>query len=220
MPVALPGEALSPRGTETLLALRSEMLARCAELRAPTNNETYDRVYLDLRSPEFYGQYFSNYINHGLEVVAPLLDFCIVHAAMRLSPWARFYHGWHRRMLTRYCPELAVLPTADGFSASSSPRFMLTDLAAYGRTQAARVMRKAYQRLHGRSRFYHAGAFVADAPGYIGRLRATAHFQTSIERLKAIWLLSPDATGDHLRDVHVGRALTLGLFLGEVDGFG
>ena len=149
MPVALPGEALSPTGTEILRGLRAEMLARCAVLRAPTNIETYDRIFLNLKSPEFYGQYFSNYINHDLEVVAPWLDFRIVHAAMRLSPWARFYHGWHRRMLTYYCPTLAVLPTAE-----------------------------------------------------------------------AIGLLSRQATGDDLRDIHVGRALTLGLFLGEMEGFG
>jgi hypothetical protein len=218
-PVALPHEALSPGGAEMLRALRAEMIARCAALRAPTNHETYDRIYLELRSPEFYGQYFSNHINHGLDVVAPLLDLRIVLAAMRLSPWARFYHGWHRRMLTRHCPELAALPTADGYTASSDPRLMLTDLVAYGRTQLARAMRKTYQRVRGRSRFYTVGAFAADAPGYMARLRATAHFPVAIERLKAIGLLASDATGDSLRDVHVGRALTLGLFLGEVEGF-
>jgi hypothetical protein len=44
------------------------------------------------------------------------------------------------------------------------------------------------------------------------------HLTSAIERLKSVGLLAPDTTERSLRDVHVGRALTLGMFLGAVDG--
>ena len=63
------------------------------------------------------------------------------------------------------------------------------------------------------------GAFAADAGDFTARLRASGHFATGLERLKAAGILAADATGDDLRDIHVGRVLTLGMFLGEVEGF-
>jgi hypothetical protein len=155
----------------------------------------------------------------GLDVVAPLLDYRIALVAIGMSPWRRFFHGWHRRVLTAHCPDLAVLPTAEGFSASSEPWRVLADLRAYTATQLQRAGKKASQRLTGRARFHIVGAFVADAPGFMSRLRASPHFALALKRLKAAGILAPGETGAALRDVHVGRAITLGMFLGEVEGF-
>src|SRR4051812_11017084 len=218
-PVALPPAVLTPAGRELLALARSSAMARLRGCLAPTNNETYDRVYFLLRSPEHFGQHCTNYVNMGLDAVAPLLDYHSALAAVGLPPWERFFHGWHRRVITAHCPRLAALPTADGFSASGEPAWMLRDAWWYGATQVRRVAKKASQRLSGRSRFYNVGAFAADAGDFTARLRASGHFATGLERLKAVGILAPDATGDDLRDIHVGRALTLGMFLGEVEGF-
>jgi hypothetical protein len=40
---------------------------------------------------------------------------------------------------------------------------------------------------------------------------------SAIERLKVADILAPDEAGASLRDVHVGRVLTLGMFLNEVE---
>ena len=89
-PVPLPPAALSPKGQDILAGLRPPPSPASRMLRA-TNNESYDRIYFYLRSPEFYGHYFSSYINMGLDVVAPLLDFDSALSAMSLSPWGRFF---------------------------------------------------------------------------------------------------------------------------------
>jgi hypothetical protein len=219
-PVPLPAAALSPKGQEILASLKSATIARFEKLRAPTNNESYDRIYFYLRSPEFYGHYFSSYINMGLDVVAPLLDFDSALSAMSLSPWGRFFFLWHRRTITEHCPKLAALPSAEGFSASSEPLRMLRDLRAFGVTQARRAAKKVSQRLTGRARFHTVGAFVADAPGFMGRLRASPHFKRAVERLAAAGVLAGDDAGPAVRDAQVGRVLTAGMFLGELKGFG
>jgi hypothetical protein len=217
MPVALPRDALTREGAEIIDALRTDVLNRCAGLRRPSNNETYDQIYFTLRAPEHFGQYYSNYINQGLDVVAPLLDERLVRAAMALSPWHRFFHRWQRGAITRHAPKLAALPTADGFTASSSRRLMVRDIGAYGRTQTLKALRKASQRLAGRPRFYTAGAFAADAPGFMARLRASPHFARSVAGLKSAGILAAKSTGADLRDVHVGRVLTIGLLIEELE---
>ncbi len=218
-PAGLPPGALTPVGRELLAAARSSVLARLQGCLAPTNNETYDRVYFLLRSPEHFGQHCTNYVNMGLDVVAPLLDYPCGLAAIGLPPWSRFFYGWHRRVITARCPRLAVLPTADGFSASGKPTRMLRDAWWYGATQLRRAAKKASQRLSGKARFYNVGAFAADAADFMGRLRASPHYAAGLERLEATGILTASHAGEKLRDIHVGRVLTLGMFLSGVDGF-
>lgn len=217
--VPLPPAALTSAACEMLKDLRPATIAKYeAACRAPTNNETYDRIFLYLRGPEHFGQYYSNYVNMGLDVVAPLQDHRNALAAASMPPWNRFFAGWHRRVLTQHCPEVAALPTAEGFTASAERALMVRDVWSYTTTQLQRAGKKASQKLTGRARFHTVGAFVADAPGYMAALQASPHYPRALERLKATGVLAPDETGAGLRPVHVGRALTLGMLLGRVQG--
>ncbi|MFO1048580.1 MAG: hypothetical protein U1E52_11865 [Geminicoccaceae bacterium] len=218
LPVSFPPETLSAQGRELLRAQTASVLEFCREMHSPTNNETYDKIFLHVRAPEFYGHYFSNYINMGLDVTAPLADYHNIQAAIMIPPWRRFFFRWHRHMITANCPALAALPTADGFTASSEPRLMAGDVRAYGATQLRRAARKLSQRLTGKGKFYTAGAFAADADGFMAKLRGSTHLPPALERLKTVGVLAPDVAAESLRDLHVGRALTLGMFLGEVGG--
>jgi hypothetical protein len=218
-PVKLAPDQLSLATREHLATLQRRTIAAFEELRGPTNNQTHDRIYLFLRYPEHFGQHYANYINMGLDVAAPLLDYCNAQVAIATSPWRRVFFRWHREIITRHCPNIASLPTADGFTASNEPRRMLADLGAYGFTQLRRAGKKLSQRQTGKARFYVAGAFEANAPNFMQRLRTSRHFAEGLERLKARGILAPDLAGEQVRDIHVGRLLTLGMLLGRVKGF-
>jgi hypothetical protein len=218
MPVRLPPASLSRSAAIELAELRPRTIARFEEHRAATNSESYSRAYYFLRAPEHFGQYYANYINMGLDVAAPLLDIEVIRTAFALPPWQQFFHRWHRQVITQHRPDVAALPTADGFSASAQGTRMLRDLASYGTLQVRRVARKASQRLLGKGRFYTAGAFMADAPGFIAALRATSHFPTAVERLKEVDVLASDLALDQIRDIHVGRILTAGMYVGQLRG--
>jgi hypothetical protein len=123
-------------------------------------------------------------------------------------------------MLTQYCPALAALPTAEGFSASSEWRHVVGDLWSFGSAQASRAAKKVTQRLLGKASFHKVGAFAADAPGYMARLRGTGAFATACERLVEAGILRPDLPREQIRDVHVGRLLTIGMLLGQLDRHG
>ena len=199
-------------------ASRAEAVRRFELFRSPTNNMSFNRVAYFLRAPEFFGPFFSGYINLGVEVVAPFLDYDNAMAGMNLPPWQGFYNRWHRAMITRHNPALAALPTSEGYTASSAARHLPGDLWAYGIAQASRVGKKLGQRALGRTLFHRVGALASDSPGYNDRLRQTSHFATAIERLKSAGILAADLDPDDLREAHLGRILTLGMLLGHVDG--
>ena len=81
MPVSLPADILTRSGRELLAAAQASVLDRFRALAAATNNETYDRIYFLLRAPEHFGQHCANYVNMGLDAVAP--------CSTTRAPWPR-----------------------------------------------------------------------------------------------------------------------------------
>jgi hypothetical protein len=159
------------------------------------------------------GQFYANYINMGLDVAAPFLDYRNAHVGMRLPPWQTFFTRWHRATITRVCSALAVLPTSDGYTASNKLRHLPRNVAGYALVQLRRGAKKVSQKLLGKSMFHEVGAFAADAPGFMAHLRASSCFALAVERLKAAGILAPDLDPASVRDIHIGRILTMGLLL-------
>lgn len=218
IPVGLPDAQLTPRA----LALREAVFAATKErfehCRAATNNETYEQIYRDFRAPELFGTSFSNYLHLGMQVAAPFLEHRMIRLAMRMPPWSRFFTLWHRRILTENCPALAALPTADGYTAISHKRRLVAELGTFARVQAGRIGRKLTERYLGKSLFHKVGELEADAPGYRDGLRRSKLLAMAVDRLQKHDILRPGLTIDELRNVHVGRIITMGTLLRFLDG--
>lgn len=212
-PVKLAPGILTAQAASILANLRQKTLDSFESYRKPTNNESYDEVAYKLRAPEFYGQYFSNYINLGMDVVAPFLDHTCARAAMRLSAWQRFFSAYHRRLITKYCSQLAVLPTTEGYNASAAAKDLPGNLVGYVHMQARRVAKKASQRLLGKVLFLQMGAATVDVKGFVDILRQTSAFATAMLRLKEVGILAPALSAAEVTDIHVGRILTAGMLL-------
>lgn len=216
--VRWPEQYFGPAYRPLIAAAREASLRQFADWQAERNHLSCNRVAYFLRAPEFFGPFFSSYVDLGVEVVAPFLDYDVAMAGMRLSPWQGFYNRWHRAELTRHNPELAALPTSEGYSASNEIRHLPADLFAYGLAQASRVGKKLGQRALGKTLFHRVGALASDAPGYAERLRQTPAFVAAVERLKRAEVLAPELVPDDLREAHCGRVLTLGMLLGHFEG--
>ena len=220
VPIRLPAAQLTAAAAKLLQALEARTIARFETCRQPTNNATYDRIFLDYRVPEFYGPTFSNYLNMGLQVEGPYLDFKVATAAIQLSPWSRFFMLWHRRMLTTHCPALAELRTAEGYTASSRPTRLLAELGTYARVQAGRVGRKLGERYLGKVLFHKVGEFEADAPGYREALRGSALFASALTRLQQQGIIAEQIEIEKIANPHVGRIITMGTLLNHLEGRG
>ena len=212
-PVVWPRKDFAPEAAKLFDDLPRRTIATFAGLREETNNATYNRIYFYLRSPDLYGRFYTNYINMGLDVVAPFLDRDVAHAAIRLPPWRSFFTRWHRDVLTAHCPKLAALPTADGYTASSTWAHLPRNLVGYGVYQARRGAKKVSQKLTGKSRFHAAGAFVADADGFMQALRASPQFARALNALQRANVLRPNLDPAAVRDIHVGRVMAVGRLL-------
>jgi hypothetical protein len=209
--VRIPAEQLPPPARTLQARIRERSIERFAQHRAPTNNESYDRATFFVRDPEGYGRTAADYINMGIDVAMPYLDYRNIQVSLRLPPWLRFMNGWHRQLITSRSSAMAVLPTSEGYTASSEPRHLVRNLAGFGGVTARRVGRKLSQRLLGKAMFLRLGAFEADADGFMDMLRATDSFTGALAALKRLGLLSPAVTPAEVRDIHVGRILTAGM---------
>jgi hypothetical protein len=208
----------TPRGQEMFEAARSNVRQRMEALRAPTNSESYARVSYFMKVPKSFGGFFSAYVNMGLDVVAPMLDYYVAGLAMRQPPWQGFYNRWHRRFITHCNPAVAALPSAEGFSASSEPLRMLADGWSYGVTQLSRIGKKVSQRTIGKTLFHRVGKLAADDPAFYHRLRLSRHFSRGLVWLRAAGILAPDLDEASIRDSHMTRIATVGLLLDWLDG--
>ncbi len=183
-----------------------------ATIRASTafHDECGASTYL-FRAPDHMGQFYLNHVNMGLDVAAPFLDYRNAHVGMRLLPWQTVFTQWHRSVITRACPEIATLPTSDGYTASNRWVDLPRNLTGYAAVQVRRAAKKMGQRKLGRTMFHKAGAFTADAPSFMACLRDSAPFRGALDSLKAAGILRPDLASDGIRDIHVGRAFTIGM---------
>lgn len=217
VPVSIPPTYLTPSAQSVLADVRPHAIALMKRLVRQTNNETYNCLWYFLRSGDHVGQFYSNYINSGLNVAAPYLDFRVAHVGMRLPPWQTIFTRWHRKVITQTCPAIAPISTSDGYTASSEWRHLPRNLAGYASTQMRRAAKKASQKLLGRTMFHKAGAFAADAPGFVDRLRSSRSFTQAVQRLQVAGILSLELQPAAVRDIHVGRILTMGLLLAHLD---
>jgi hypothetical protein len=216
-PVAIPAGHLTRAGRELRRAIEADTLALLARQRGATNHETYDRVSYFVRAPEDYGHQLSSYVNLGLDVVAPLAEHWNVARGIRLPSWSRAMHGFHRRLITRHRPDLAALGTTDGYSASATLARLPGDLWGYGRNELRRAIDKASQRLFGRRLWGKAGDNHLNAPGFVPGLRATRQFRDALALFEARGLLVPGLRPEAVRDLHVGRMITVGMCLEALD---
>lgn len=215
--VRVPEQHLGRAYQPLVVACRNQTIRHFEKYRGDTNNVSFKRAAYFLRAPEFFGPFFSSYINLGVEVIAPFLDHDVALTGIHLSPWQGFYNRWHRAMITRYNPALAALPTSEGYTASARTSHLARDLWSYSVVQASRVGKKIGQRTLGKTLFHRVGALAADAPGYADHLRQTNEFATAVDRLKSAGILATGLDPSELREAHIGRILTLGLLLGYLE---
>ena len=67
-PVRLPEQDLGPAYRPLVAACRSETIRLFKTYQGHTNNVSYNRVSYFLRAPEFFGPFYSAYINLEVEV--------------------------------------------------------------------------------------------------------------------------------------------------------
>lgn len=219
-PVPLSADLLGEDLRAELRRLPRRVVDKLRRFERATAAETCSAIYYYGRYSDFFGGFYSAYIRSGVNVFAPFLDRAIAEDAIRLPPWQRWYALWHRRMLTRHCPELARVATMDGMTASAEWRDLLRDGMKYGEIQLRRAARKVSERILKKSLFYRVGVLTAEPPEYRPAVRRSETFLSAFETLRDRGIFAKSASPEEVASAHLGRVIALGLLLERARGGG
>ncbi|MFB0516602.1 MAG: asparagine synthase-related protein [Candidatus Neomarinimicrobiota bacterium] len=212
-PLRFPHSILANDLEELSINFRARMLKALARYLDDSNTKTYDRIYYYFKMQEMAGRIATSTINHYLNLFIPLLDPDLVTVGFNLPRRQRFFNSYHRSLLYRLYPQVAKIRTTEGVTASLSPAALSTDIARYIGNKGKRALKKVSQRLWGQTRFQDDPDHP-DLRRSICSLRLTGDMLTS---LKDHGILNPVLCKDGLNLRYLGRILTLGLLLGELN---
>ena len=193
--------------------IRAASLATMRSIATGMNCTTYNAIFFALKAPSLFGQFYSNYLRMGCAMLAPFLDWRNAAWAIRQPSRRKALHRFHRRLLDARAPDLARLPTAEGYGLSAGSLALARDGLAYLGLWSRKIGRKAAQRLFGRTWFLHGSSTLAEAQGFAERLRASSEFARALDSLVRIGIARNDARPGSVHAAHLGRVLTAGMLV-------
>jgi hypothetical protein len=209
-PISLPANYLTGEVAAAYTDLRERTIDSFGRLRAATNTESYDNVYYFYKMSEFSGRFSTSNINNNVGVVSPFLDYDNFLFGASLARSRRFANRFHRQMLTQRCPQLADLITTEGVTASLGKGSVFSDLLGYTVNRSQRLLKKIGERAL-RRRWMRLSD--PNSPDMVTRVRQTPPFQSAVRDLKDAGIISADLPIHAIRDVDVGRILTLSMLI-------
>ena len=212
-PISLPANYLTGEVAAAYTDLRERTIDSFSRLRAATNTESYDNVYFFYKMSEFSGRFATSNINSHVGVVSPFLDYDNFLFGASLPRSRRFANLFHRQMLTERCSHLADLITTEGVTASIGTWSMFSDLLGYTVNRSQRLLKKIGERAF-RRRWLRLPD--PNSPDMVTRIRQTRSFQSAVRDLKDAGIINADLPTQAIRDVHVGRILTLGMLVSHL----
>lgn len=194
--------------------IRREVLDRMHGIASADKHRTYNEIYLIMKAPWLYGSIYAMYRRRGLDVFAPFLDGRNVAVALARPIVRKMFHRWHRRVVSRRCPQLARIPMTTGMTLSDAPLDMLVDAAAYMRDVSLRVVNKLAWRWWGRSPFAMGASAVGRHPDLAEAVRGARVTERALGALAAAGILHRDQARERaLTAEELGRLVTVGLLV-------
>ncbi len=197
--------------TDIIFDITSRSISQLRDINGSTKSEKYDMMFFQFKAPGFFGQLFWNYINMGMDIVAPFFERTNVESAISCPIWQKAFHRWHRSMISKHCAEIASIRTVDGMRLSTDPYTIYLDSFQYLLSFGRRVVRKLAQRSLGRSVLGRGASDVGLAPGFEEAVRLSSWMEEAMAALVRARIFREGANVRDLRSPHLGRALTMGL---------
>lgn len=210
--VPFPERALAPDYRPASRDLRPRVLAGLEDYVDSTNTQTYDRISYYVKTQGGTGQFFT--LSSMIPYYIPLLEPDMVRTGFHLPRRARFFNRFQRKLITRYYPALATVPTADhGATLSSDTLYQLRDLHRFVANRLTRLVKKTMQRATGKTFFQR----ISDHPGLKAAAAQSPTVHALIDELRDAGILAEDADVGLIGPNRLGKILTLGFLLRHLD---
>jgi asparagine synthetase B (glutamine-hydrolysing) len=192
---------------------RERLLGTLSGYAVAGNTQTYDHIYYAFKMREFAGRFLTNSAKL-MQVHAPFLDHEAMQIAYGMKRWERFFNNYHRRVITRFSPAAARMPTTEGgMTVSSERKAVWSDLRKYVNDRCVRIVRKAGQRW-GRKAYSQENA---DHPDLASLLRQMIVTGKCIDRLKNYGILDRAVKASQVRSGYLGSLLALDMLIARLE---
>jgi len=130
-PNPIPDSWIDPVSSWSYENAKQSMIKKLESYILPTNTETYDNIYHQVRIREQVSA-LTCASNNFINVYSPLLEKELLQTGFNLPRRKRFFNRFHRDIITRVNPELAKIPTTEGnMSVSNNYYHLCTDALRY-----------------------------------------------------------------------------------------
>jgi asparagine synthetase B (glutamine-hydrolysing) len=213
-PVELKHSYLSSRYRGLSHTYRQRLLEKLSALVVPGNTQTYDQIYYSFKMRDYAGRFLTN-TSHLVPCYAPYLERGAVAYGYHLPRSSRFFNNFHRRTMTRLCPEAANIETTEGgVSASSSTLKIAADLSKYVANRFGRLTRKVGQKVLRRSYLRDQSP---DHPDLYSHVRGIIAERKSLQHLKETQIIDNKTELKEIEDRYLGNILTLSMLLDAIE---
>jgi asparagine synthetase B (glutamine-hydrolysing) len=195
---------LAGRYRSLSLTYREQLMHALARYMSGSNTQTYDRIYYSFKMQALAGRFLTNGLA-CVDMYAPYLERDAVRAGYNMGRGERFFCRYHRRIITRYSPNIARVPTTEGgMSASSENSAVARDLRLYVADRWRRLRRKI-----DRNYSVRRPDQGPDDPRMPANLRRLLEQRRSVERMKDEGILNPALRVGDIQPGYFGPLLAL-----------
>jgi len=176
----------------------------------------YARIYYVLKTPWFFGTWFSSCRRTGIDVISPFLERRNVAHALQCPIRRKMLHAWHRRQISRFCNDIAKIPTVNGYNLSEEKKYIVGNLCRHLGDWIRRACNKAVQRAVGWSPFARGARALGQAPGFRRAFLASGQLGEAWPALVRARIVAPDAVPEAVSLAYLGRLLPVGLLIARI----
>jgi len=188
--------------------LKKHMLSKFTSYTKETNTQTYDNISYNSHVKASASVYLTCANNYFM-AYSPLLEPEMVKIGYGLKRRHRFFHLFHRKVITQNSPLLSKMRTAHGITASYSSLYIISDTFFYVFDIAKRVLKQILRKLVKKNYFDKK---PIDNTIY-DKWRINGFFKKQLNSLKEFHLLNPELDAKNVPNEMVGKILTLGMLI-------
>jgi len=213
LPIPFPENALAPDYRPASHNLRSRVVAGLEDYVDSTNSRTYDKISYYVKTQGGTGRTFT--LSSIVPYYVPLIEPDMVRTGFHLPRRVRFFNRFQRKLISRYYPALATVPTTENnASLSSNTLHQLKDLGRFARNRFTRLVKKAMQRAVGKTYFQMRNA---NHPDFLPTIMRSSTVHELVGDLRDVGILTEDAEVGRIGPGHIGKVLTLGFLVRYLD---
>lgn len=203
-----PHSILSEKLKKHSLTLKENTISRLKTYVLDKNTQSYDNIYFNYKMKTNAGVYISTANNYFISY-APLLELEVIKIGYNLNRKERFFNNYHRKLISKNCPEISRIRTTEGITSSSSLIDLISDIIYYVFDKLKRLLKQILRKVFNKT-------YLQETPtdNYIYTFwKSNVFYERYVKLLKEINILNNEVDHEKIPENFIGKIITLGLLI-------